>query len=233
MYSLDSLSIRSTDLYSSLKPGTRTEARQADVRRTYLETVADSARFERGFVAHADFIDKPEKKALLIADDPGWATVETLEGHSWPNALLAKAPLRALRQLDRPISGEVWQALSARREPLPLRCINLFDANVDLVEIRKVLPKVDTATTSRRTIVIDEIAAFVGLELRRMVMKSWYRNVTELAAAQSAFEAECAKVEGLAARVSELVLYGPFAARTEVEPVVFVSDERRVLRRQL
>ncbi|MBL8956574.1 MAG: TIGR02996 domain-containing protein, partial [Myxococcaceae bacterium] len=62
-------------------------------------------RFERGFVAVADFIENAEKKTALIATDPAWATVERFERMLWPGLLLAKAPLRALKQLDRPLSG--------------------------------------------------------------------------------------------------------------------------------
>jgi len=181
-------------------------------------------RFERGFLSVADFIENPDKKTELIADDPAWATVERLQ-RVWPNVLLAKAPLRALKALDRALHGEVWEALSKRREPLNAVSAEIDRPDVDMKAVRRVLPKLDTLRLVHRVTSAHELAPFLELDVRRLDGHSWWRQASELPAAKKTYAKLLADVEGALSRVAELRLHGPFSKPGEiVEPDVFVRD---------
>ena len=101
-----------------------------------------STRFERGFVAEADFIFKVEKKLRLVADAPEWATVETA---GWPvHLVLDRAPLRALRELA--LSPETLMYLERRNEPLPsvTTVVHYHDVELPVALLRQLCPALTT-----------------------------------------------------------------------------------------
>jgi uncharacterized protein (TIGR02996 family) len=187
--------------------------------------------FERGFVCVADFIDNAAKKVALIADDPAWATVETLDG-GWPNMLLQRAPLRALRELKRSLIGDVWDALSQRTEPLRITTIHLGDGEPEFETIRRVLPRAEHGIVSLQTVTAAQIARHLDLDLRTLTVRSWYCPSPSLAAAKRAFATELQKLEGMATRVPTLIVSGPFSQIGTAQTVTLVRDESGTLRRR-
>lgn len=101
-------------------------------------------KFERGFVAHVDFIFKIEQKLPLVADDPGWATVVAFEGYV-PDILLARAPLRGLRRVV--TNDHILEIMSRRTEPLRgVTHIHMRTVSPDLARLRELFPALSEAT---------------------------------------------------------------------------------------
>ncbi|MBL8949349.1 MAG: hypothetical protein JNK82_01135, partial [Myxococcaceae bacterium] len=174
-----------------------------------------------------------EKKTALIATDPAWATVERFERMLWPGLLLAKAPLRALKQLDRPLSGETWELLSRRAEPLNVERAGVDRPDLDLVAVRRVLPKLDTLYLTGRVVNVGDLTGFLDLDVRCLVANAWWRPGPEFAAAAAAYAKLLDDVEGVLARVAELRLHGPFSKPGAIPPAdVFQRDASGRLRRQ-
>lgn len=172
-------------------------------------------RFERGFVSNADFIDNASKKLALIVTDPAWATVEKLENYVVSRALLAKAPLRALKHLRFPLDGEAGAAILSRTDTLPIESAHVGTADIDLDAFRRVLPRLDTLISSMQTITAAAVAPFLALPVKTMIVESWYRPPDEVTSALAEFEAATRQLEGAPARVEELVLHGPFGPRLQ------------------
>lgn len=97
-----------------------------------------STRFERGFVARADFIFKIEQKLPLIVDDPGWSTIEEFE-RNVPEALLARAPLRGLRRAY--ITDRTLAVLAGRTERLRgVIHVAMRTVRPDIARLRELFP---------------------------------------------------------------------------------------------
>jgi hypothetical protein len=97
--------------------------------------------FRRGFVAKADLILSLGKKLQPVQRDLAWATVEELDGVSWPTELLWTAPLRALRHVERGLSNE--NLAQVARRPLPaVRSIRYSHPVVGAV-LRSAFPKLE------------------------------------------------------------------------------------------
>lgn len=101
-------------------------------------------RFERGFLAFADFIQVAERKLSVIVDDPSWALVEDFMGA--PRTLLvSRAPLRGLRRLQ---SGpeEIATFAAAKRVFPSLARLEVQAETVDFGLLAAVFPALEAVT---------------------------------------------------------------------------------------
>jgi uncharacterized protein (TIGR02996 family) len=119
-------------------------------------------KFQRGFVARADFIFKIEKKLALIASDPAWATVET---GPLRYILLERAPLHALREVD--LDEGALAALFNRTEPLPSVVKLSIDrfTPIQIPLLRRLFPALARLELG---VLPDDLAALASLGVREL-----------------------------------------------------------------
>ena len=149
--------------------------------------------FARGFVAHADFIFKIEKKLPLISRDPGWATVET----GWVGATLFEhAPLRALREAT--LDDEDVEALQRRAEPLPAVTRVVARREVPIPLLRRVFPALATLEVRRLP---ADVAGLAALELAALEL-----DLTRCKETRAEHDELLARLAQVDARLRQLVV---------------------------
>jgi uncharacterized protein (TIGR02996 family) len=124
--------------------------------------------FERGFLCRADIILSVGKKLEPLWRASEWRTVEALDG-SWPLELLEKAPLTALRGIDRPLTVETLTALQRGRLKLGAEAIELNADVRDWALVRSVFPHVRAVSVWwRGTPSVALLQQFAALGLQRL-----------------------------------------------------------------
>jgi uncharacterized protein (TIGR02996 family) len=129
--------------------------------------------FTRGFLSTADIILSVGKKLEPLWRAREWRTVEALEG-TWPVELLERAPLQALRQVDRVIDPTLLEALTRARLRLPLTRAQVA-ADVTPQALKEPLPALrEVSVWWPRCPTLAELAAFSGLGLHRLeALRTW------------------------------------------------------------
>jgi uncharacterized protein (TIGR02996 family) len=131
--------------------------------------------FSRGFLSTADIILSVGKKLEPLWQAREWRTVEALEG-TWPLELLGRAPLPALRQVDRVITAYLLEELDRARLSLPG---TLTRARVDPTlppgVLKERMPALrEVSVWWPRCPTLADLAAFSGMGLRRLeALRVW------------------------------------------------------------
>jgi len=149
----------------ALQLANRDDDRQAELLRrhrdAWLPAFCARATFRRGFVSQVMLGGDVE------LDDPAWATVEHIDG-DFPDELLARAPLRALRSFSRPRPRPVdWRQLAARGVVLPAlaELVATIGANLDPEAARAVCPALRSCTVHAERILPSLLEQVVRLGL--------------------------------------------------------------------
>ncbi|MFO0547559.1 MAG: TIGR02996 domain-containing protein [Polyangiaceae bacterium] len=162
--------------------------------------------FERGFVSNADIILSVGKKLEPLWDNPEWATVERLEG-SWQRELLSRAPLRALKALDR-IHEDIIGELARANRTLPVTRIELHSPMSDWTAAKAVLPQLDHIVLwSVETPSVEGLRAIAGPGLRRLeIHRTW--NAPRGASVDAEVADLVRELESCSLPIAELALEG-------------------------
>jgi hypothetical protein len=68
-------------------------------------------------------------------DEPAWVTVEELVASRWIPALMTRAPLPALRGIDRALAAREIEAIAQRNEPLA--AFTSLEVSAEDIELRR------------------------------------------------------------------------------------------------
>ncbi|MCX5744749.1 MAG: TIGR02996 domain-containing protein, partial [Proteobacteria bacterium] len=181
--------------------------------------------FRRGFVATADIIGSVGKKLAPLLEEPGWATVELLEG-SWTWELLTVAPLTGLREFDKPINLPELAPLARRAVPLPVTTVRIGAIDPELgVALRAAFPRLTTVRLWAMTLRNQPLEVIAALGVPHVeITHNWY-EVADLARGEAEHRGALARLVGRPAFVDQLTLGGPYSRHQE-EPraTVLVRD---------
>jgi uncharacterized protein (TIGR02996 family) len=146
-----------------------------------------STRFERGFVAHADFIFKIEKKLALIVGAIEWATIETFERYA-PIELFEHAPLHGLRSLR--VGTEGLARVARRTTPLTgvTEVAAAWNLEVEPSTLRSLFPSLVRLELAHYPSA-DQLAAIVAAGITELAVDVWSpdESAEALATVQAAF----------------------------------------------
>jgi len=172
-------------------------------------------KFRRGFVAVADIILSVGKKLVPLREDPAWATVEALEG-SWDEGLLMRAPLRALRHLERQPDDDTLAAL-AKKPLLGIRSMRIVNINIDIDRFRAAFPNAREASVFHRAFDRERLDIIEKLGFERVeVTHNW---VTDgLKAAKRDFARYIDELVGKPAPVAHVVFEEPYMVNARGNP---------------
>jgi uncharacterized protein (TIGR02996 family) len=174
------------------------------------------SRFERGFLAAADFIQVVEKKLGLVIDEPAWAVVEELCG-AWPRELIFRAPLRGLRRIE--LATVLIEELIAKRVTFP-NVVELATGSSpdDFQALSGVFPALETLIVlfphGPR---VEDIALLSALPVRRLVFRRHPDRHEPISAVP--FDALLDSVLALPAAAPELALEPPWKKWPRPSPV--------------
>ncbi len=179
--------------------------------KSYSSTV-----FTRGFVSTADFIFKIEKKLPLVAADPAWATVEEIGGLD--EHLIARAPLRALRELV--IANSTLAFFERRTEPFPSVTRVELHAGIHTLPhaiLQRLCPAIEKLEIS---FVPDDLAAIAALGVRELVIDPYrYAVLEDDHRLHRGFLDSLSTTRATVARIS---VRAPWSNYPGPEPVVYV-----------
>jgi uncharacterized protein (TIGR02996 family) len=139
---------------------------------------ARATRFARGFLSVAHVYSDDEQKIALVADDPMWSTVERLTGH-WPPLLLERAPLRALRRIDRAIAPDTVERLHRAGRTFLVERLELLGP-LSVPELAVVFPRLEELTVWAEHVPPAQIPELAPMKLHRLtVERLWNREARE------------------------------------------------------
>ena len=165
--------------------------------------------FRRGFVAKADVILSVGNKLRPILAHPAWATVEEIDGlFDDEHGLLARAPLRGLRELELD-DDDMIARIAKRADPLPAvrRLVVMEPISVAL---RAVFPGLVTLTHAYCDGITHAlIAAYVACGTAHVELLHQHVNEKALRKARAAFDRLVAELRGAPASIARLTLGSP------------------------
>ena len=161
--------------------------------------------FERGFLSTADIILSVGKKLEPLWRADEWQTVERLEGN-WPLELLERAPMRALREIDRSLTTQTLLALRKGKCELEAESIELAEEVMDWGLVRAIFPKVrSVAVWCRATPTVALLGRYAKLGLHRLELRrAW--NAPRGDEVEAEFEALLGELRSTPLEFRELAL---------------------------
>ncbi len=161
--------------------------------------------FQRGFISTADIILSVGKKLEPLWRAEEWKTVERLEGN-WPLELLERAPMRALREIDRTLTTETLLALKKGKCELDAETLELAEDVMDWGLVRAVFPKLrSVAVWCRATPTLEVLMRYSKLRLHRIELRrAW--NAPRGAEIEQEFQALLDALENTRLEFQEVAL---------------------------
>lgn len=176
--------------------------------RNYAKTT-----FRRGFVSNADIILSVGKKLGPILAHPAWATVETFTGlYRDAAALLAHAPLHALRELDMLDLNKVEHLRSRRDKLASVTRVELGFPLPSAEALREALPNATTLVRAWREPDLAALAQWTAFGIPHVEMFGAHGQVERFAA----------RLVGTPAEVERLTLHDGWVHDKRPPPIVLV-----------